>query len=98
VPLGFRVDLLVRSVCCAKDQYPRVVTRRQAIPKAVIKLAVGTHRRKAATHVMNSAFIMPVTSWSPADRSRNSESISSMKIYHELCLEDLPLVKLTMLG
>jgi hypothetical protein len=33
--------------------------------------------------VMNSAFIIPVTSWSPAERSRNRESISSMKIYTE---------------
>ena len=30
--------------------------------------------------VMNSAFNMAVTSWSPAERSRKRESISSMKI------------------
>jgi hypothetical protein len=33
---------------------------------------------------MNSAFIIPVTSWSPFPLSRKKQSISSMKIMHGL--------------
>lgn len=35
---------------------------------------------KETTHVMNSDFIIAVTSWSPLLRSRRNESISSMKM------------------
>jgi len=35
---------------------------------------------KIETHVMNSAFIIPVTSWSPFVLSRRKESISSIKM------------------
>lgn len=73
-----RIVVQVRLLCsqCPTHSLGRLVAPRT---NTLVSLPVVSPSQS----VMNSAFIIPVTSWSPAERSRNRESISSMKIYTE---------------
>ncbi len=61
------------NILSEPERRPSHKLQRHQIPSSQPKIM-------KTTHVMNSAFIIAVTSWSPLLRSRRNESTSSMKM------------------